>query len=434
MENDTTTQSQENASYPFKWLLPLIAVLAIGIGVYWFYFRDTTPRETRYAFAIDHYFNDPKVFFGGKGLRYEIARSDTRMLRLNFPLQELDPPKYLLVEDGEIDYLGFIKSDQLFVPLELYQIHNLRPGAQESPVSDCKTYIEVNATTDTILVMVDEKYLLRGKKAGKGMYVIPFCETTRDHTFRLVGRQQDLAAKNLAPATFSIGGAAGQMAIADNSKGRLRYSGDTIRGALSPAMYSNLGKPGVSLMQAAEEIRYTRVTVALPRRLESPWVYLNDKRLRDFNLNAARNSITFTIPQSRKAITVRAGDRNCECTASGYPLHSSLELASHCDCRDYQVTVNLDPGLDRYRNKIRVYIDGQATDLDIPPMGQPFTFPVRKTGQDQQVALKLLLVDDTGRSGLIDVCNFSVPAEATTVNLNPDCHCVECPPNIKVSG
>lgn len=434
MENDTTTQSPENASYPFKWLLPLIAVLAIGIGVYWFYFRDNPLQETRYAFAIDHYFNDPKVFFGGKGLRYEIARSDTRMLRLTMPAQQLEPPKYLLVEDGETDYLGFIKADQIFVPLELYQIHNLRPGAQEGPVSDCKTYIEVNATSDTILVMVDDKYLLRGKKAGKGMYVIPFCETTREHTFRLVGRQQDLAAKNLTPATFSIGGG-GQMAIADNSKGRLRYSGDTIRGApLSPAMYSNLGKPGVSLLQAAEDIRYTRVTVALPRRLESPWVYLNDKRLRDFDLNAARNSITFTIPQSRKAITVRAGDRNCECTASGYPLYSSLELASHCDCRDYQVTVNLDPGLDRYRNKIRIYINGQATDLDIPPLGQPFTFPVRKTGQDQQVALKLLLVDDTGRSGLIDVCNFSVPAEATTVNLNPDCHCVECPPNIKVSG
>ncbi|MCK6691456.1 MAG: hypothetical protein L6Q97_05070 [Thermoanaerobaculia bacterium] len=434
MENGTSTQSAETSSYPFKWLLPIIAALGIGIAAYWFYFRETTPEETRFAFAIDHYFNDPKVFFGGKGLRYEIVRSDTRMLRLTLPEQSLEPPKYLLVEDGELDYLGFVKAGQLFIPLELYQIHNLRPGAQEGPVSDCKTYIEVNATTDTILVMVDDQYLLRGKKVGKGMYVIPFCETSRNHTFRLVGRQQDVAAKNLAPATFSIGGSSGQMAIADNSKGRLRYSGDTIRNALTPAMYSNTGKPGVSLMQKTEEIRYTRVTVALPRRLESPWVYLNDKRLRDFNLNSSGSRITFTIPQSNKPVTVRAGDRNCECTASGYPLHSSLELAAYCDCRDYQVTVNLDPGLDRYRNKIRIYINGQLSDLDIPPMGQPFTFPVRKTGQDQQVALKLLLVDDTGRSGLIDVCNFSVPAEATTVNLNPECHCAECPPNIKVSG
>ena len=434
MENGTSTQSPTTSSYPFKWLLPLIGALAIGIAIYWNYFREAIPEETRYAFAIDHHFNDPKVFFGGKGLRYEIVRNDTRMLRLTLPVQDLSQPKYLLVEDGELDYLGFVKAGQLFIPLELYQIHNIRPGVQEAPVSDCKTYIEVSATADTILVMVDDQYLLRGKKVGQGMYVIPFCETTRDHTFRLIGRQQDLAAKSPAPATFSTGGASGQMAIVDNSKSRLRYSGDTIRNVLSPAMYSNLGKPGVSLMQAAEEIRYTRVTVALPRQLESPWVYLNDKRLRDFNLNAARNSITFTVPQSKKAITVRAGDRNCECTASGYPLHSSLELAGYCDCRDFQVTVNLDPGLDRYRNKIRIYIDGQLTDLDIPPMGKPFTFPIRKTDRDQQVALKLLMVDDTGKTGLIDVCNFSVPVEATTMNLNPDCHCADCPPNIKISG
>lgn len=433
MENDKSTQSPETPSYSFKWLLPLIAILGIGIAVYWYYFRDTVPEETRYAFAIDHYFNDPKVFFGGKGLHYEITRNDTRMLRLTFPEQDLDPPKYLLVEDGELDYIGFIKAGQIFVPLELYQIHNLRPGPQEGPVSDCKTYIEVNATSDTILVMVDEKYLLRGKKAGQGMYVIPFCETTRDHTFRLVGRQQDLAGKSLAPVTFSIGGASGQMAIADNSRSRLRYSGDTIRGAKSPTMYSNLTGSGIRPIRE-EEIQYTRVTVALPRQLESPWVYLNDKRLRDFNLNATRNRITFTIPQSRKAITVRAGDRNCECTASGYPLHSSLELAGYCDCRDFQITVNLDPGLERYRNKIRIYIDGQLTDMDLPPMGRPLTFPVRKTGRDQQVALKLLMVDDTGRSGLMDICSFSVPAEATTTNLNPDCHCADCPPNIKISG
>lgn len=433
MENDKSTQSPETPSYSFKWLLPLIAILGIGIAVYWYYFRDTVPEETRYAFAIDHYFNDPKVFFGGKGLHYEISRNDTRMLRLTFPEQDLDPPKYLLVEDGELDYIGFIKAGQIFVPLELYQIHNLRPGPQEGPVSDCKTYIEVNATSDTILVMVDEKYLLRGKKVGQGMYVIPFCETTRDHTFLLVGRQQDLAGKSLAPVTFSIGGAPGQMAIADNSRSRLRYSGDTIRGAINPTMYSNLTGSGIRPIQE-EEIQYTRVTVALPRQLESPWVYLNDKRLKDFNLNATRNRITFTVPQSRKAITVRAGDRNCECTASGYPLHSSLELAGYCDCRDFQITVNLDPGLERYRNKIRIYIDGQLTDMDLPPMGRPLTFPVRKTGRDQQVALKLLMVDDTGRSGLIDICNFSVPAEATTTNLNPDCHCAECPPNIKISG
>lgn len=429
MENGTPSPDQNSSSYSFKWLLPLIAALTIGMALYWYYTRNTPAMETRYAFAIDHYFGEPKVFFGGRGLRYEILRSDTRTLRLTLPEQNLNPPKYLLVEEDELDFIGFVKENQIFVPLELYQIHNARPGVWEAPVSDCKTYIESSATSDTILVVVDNKYTLRGKKTGPGRYVIPFCETTREHQFRLVTGPQSLASKGTTPVLFSINSSAtGQTAIADRSAAK--PSGQS--GAQSPVTYSTPGS-GQTPQQTARGLT-TKVTLSLPRALEAPWVYLNDKRLKDFTLNSARNRITFTVPQRNRAITVRAGDRNCECTASGYPLHSNLELAGSCDCRDFQVTVNLDPGLDRYRNKIRIYIDGQATDLEIPPAGTPFTFPVRKTAWDQRVDLKLLMLDDSGRAGLIDVCSFSVPTEATTVNLNPDCHCRDCPPNIKISG
>lgn len=436
MENANPTQYSTPAPspFPFNWLGGLLAVLAVCGTAYWYYARSASSVETKYAYTTDHHFDDPQVFFGGTGLRFEILRSDTRQLRVHVPGQQLDQPKYLLAEDGELDYLGFVKKDELLIPLELYQIHNARPGVQKAPVSDCVTYIEVAATGDTILVMVDNQYLLRGKKVAPGRYSIPFCETTREHQFRLIGAQNDLAMKGIAPQMFSVGSGSGQPPSTYNFAYQLRYSGDTIRRTGSPAMYNSPSATEMLALREIDEVATTKVTLSLPRALESPWVYVNDKRFKDFTLNSARNKVTFTVPQSKKAVTVRAGDRNCECTASGYPLHSTLELAGHCDCRDFQVTVNLAPGVDRLRNKIRIYIDGQLTDLSLPPAGKPFTFPVRKTDRNQWVELKMLVVDDNGKAALIDVCNFTVPTEATTVNLNPACHCADCPPNFKVSG
>lgn len=417
-----------------KWLIRLGLATALALCGYWIYNAQTPADEVRFAFALHHPFNDPVIYFPGTGLRFEKDRTDARRLNIHFPPQDLSTPKYLLVEDGELDYLGFVKKDQVFIPLELFQIHDDRPGQPPAPVTDCKTYLEIQANVDTILVLVDSQYVLRGVKTGPNMYVIPFCETTREHQFQTIGLHGIIAGKNPAPSTYAF---AGLGATGSQPKGnfnyRLRYAGDTIRMA-GPMMYQTAGNAQPQALPAEHKTANTKVIVSLPRRVESPWVFLNDKRLKDFTLNSTRNQLTFYVHQSDQPIRVRVGDNNCECQASGYPRHSTLELAAYCECRDIQVTVQLDPGVDRYRNKIRVYIDGQLTDITLPPAGQPFTFPVRKTNQDQQVALKLILVDDSGRSGMIELCNFTVPQEVTTANISPTCHCSDCPPNIKISG
>ena len=416
-----------------KWLIRLGLAAAVAFSGYWLYNNQTPPDEIRYAFALTHPFNDPVIYFAGEGLRFEKDRLDARRLKIHFPPQDLSTPKYLLVEDGELDFLGFVKKDQLFITLELFQIHDDRPGQPPAPVSDCKTYIEVQSNADTILVLVDKQYVLRGVKTGPNMYVLPFCETTREHQFQALGLYGRTTSP--APASYAFAGLGAASQPKGNFNYRLRYAGDTIRMAgYQPSMYTMESNAQPQTLLAENKTATTKVTVSLPRRVQLPWVYLNDNRLKDFTLNSSRNQLTFYVRQNNQQIKVRIGDNNCECQASGYARHSTLELAAYCECRDIQVALQLDPGLDRFRNKIRVYIDGQLTDITLPPAGQPLVFPVRKTNQDQQVALKLLMVDDTGHTGWIDLCNFTVPQEVTTANINPACHCADCPPNIKISG
>ncbi|MCC6460059.1 MAG: hypothetical protein IT260_06295 [Saprospiraceae bacterium] len=429
MENNTPSQSGLSP----RWLIALILLTLGSMAGYWYYNQPSTTEDTKFAFASNHYFEDPDVFFGGKGLRYEILKNDPRMLKVYVPLKDLDAPRYLLAEDGELDFLGFVKKDQLFIPLQLFQIHNDRPGPQNAPVSDCKTYLQVAAQTDTILVEVDDKYVLRGTKVGPDLYAIPFCETTREHHFKTLGLYGQMALKGQAPATYST---LGLGPGSSDFRYRLRGSGDTIRmsGLMTPGMYSSATATQAELLQEKRDIGVTEVTLTLPRQVTSPWVYLNDRRFTDFKLNSARNQLRFQVKTSDQLLKIRVGDATCECSASGYPRRNTLELAGFCECRDVLVNVNLDPGLDRYRSKIRIYIDGQLSDLRLPPVGQPMVFQVRKTGQDQFVALKLVMVDDTGRTGLMDVCSFTVPTETTTSTISPACHCAECPANIKVSG
>ena len=430
MENSTPSQSGLSP----RWLIGLILLTLGSMAGYWYYNQPAASEDTKFAFASNHYFEDPDVFFGGQGLRYEMVKTDPRMLKVYVPVKDLDAPRYLLAEDGELDYLGFVKKGQLFVPLQLFQIHNDRPGPQDAPVSDCKTYLQVAAQTDTILVEVDDKYVLRGTKVGPDMYAIPFCETTREHHFKTLGLYGQTAMKGQAPATYST------LGLVPGSSSDVRYqlrgSGDTLRmaGLLRPGMYSSTSPVQAELLEDKNSVSLTDVVLTLPRQVASPWVYLNDKRFSDFKLNSARNQVRFQVKTSDQLLRIRVGDATCECSASGYPRRSTLELAGFCDCRDMQVNVNLDPGLDRYRSKIRIYIDGQLSDLRLPAAGQPMVFQVRKTGRDQFVELKLVMVDDTGRTGLMDVCSFTVPSEATSSTLNPSCHCSECPANIKVSG
>lgn len=437
METNAAPPPQTNKTP--AWLIGLVAVGLVALAGYYLYLARATSSDTKYAFASDHYFDHPLVFFGGNGLKFQIVKTDTRLLKVSVPATELGTPKYLLAEDGELDYLGFVRKDRTFVPLELFQIHNIRIGRPNAPVSDCKTYLQVQAPTDTIQVLVDDKYLLRGIKTGPGMYAVPFCETTREHHFQVLNQSNALAMKSAAPVVYSmIGSAATSMNPYGKFSYRIKSPGDTIRMGLAPAQYAmeNLNPEPSTLLQAQKGAKtaMTKVVFSMPRKMSAPWVYLNDRRLKDFTLNAAGNQVSFWVKQDGQAVGVRVGDTNCECQSSGRALHSTLELAGYCECRDIQVTVQLDPGLDRFRNKIKIYIDGQLTDLNLPPAGKPFVFPVRKADRDQSVALKLLMVDDSGKAGLIDLCDFTVPQEATTVNLNPSCLCSECPPNIKVSG
>lgn len=437
MATDTSNQTKDSRTP--GWLIGLVSVGAVIVAGYFYFNRQSATDDLKFAFAADHYFENPMVFYGGKGLRFQVNKPDTRLLKVYVPVADLSTPKYLLAEDGELDYLGFVHRDRSFIPLQLFQIHNVSIGHPEAPVSDCKTYLEFQASSDTIRVMVDEKYVLRGTRVGPNMYTIPFCETTREHQFQILGEQnRALALNGQTPVVYSMVSKSGLTQPSSKFNYRLRSPGDTIRMAgLAPMQYSSLTNPEpTTLLQAqkGDKPAMTKVIFSMPRKMTSPWVYLNDKRFTDFTLNAAGTQVSFWVKQDGKAVSVRVGDSNCECQGSGRALHPVLELGGYCECRDILVTVDLDPGLDRFRSKIKIYIDGQLTDLQLPPAGQPFTFPVRKTDQDQFVAMKLLMADDTGKAGLIDVCSFTVPREATTVNLKPNCHCVDCPPNIKVSG
>ena len=447
---ETTTYSQPQSSKPSPGLVGIVVVALLALALFWYNRAKGNPDEVMFALAISHAFDDPIVFYGGQDLSYEITATDKRLLKVYVPSEDLRTPKYMLVEDGELDFLGLVKKNQSFIPLQLYQIHNDRPGRPTTPVTDCKTYLEIAGQPDSILVLIDGKHILPGKKVGPNMYTINFCETTREHEFQVLGQpNRNLAIKGQAPASYSLAGRGAPRSYWY----KIRNSGDTIRYGLnpnlSPAMYQMAGinpsaAPGKGRSTGPAPAQYssssgnrsavTKVIFSMPRSMQSPWVYLNDKRLDNFSINAARNQITFWVKQNGQPVNVRIGDANCECQGSGRAINPVLELPGYCQCRDIQVFVNLDPGLDRYRNKIRIYIDGQLSDINLPPAGQPLMFPVRKTNRDQYVELKLLLPDDTGNTGLFDVCNFSVPAEATTVNLSPSCSCQSCPPNIKVSG
>lgn len=441
MESGTSTQS--GSSQPSRWLIGIILLFLLAVAAYWYQASQGSRDAIKYAFAIDHPFDDPVVFYDGKGLRYELTSFDRRLLKVFVPQEDLNTPKYLLVEDGELDYLGYVKKDQTFIPLQLFQIHNDRPGKPESPVTDCKTYLELAATADSILVLVDGKYILRGDKVGPNLYVINFCETTREHQFQVLGPYNNslLASKGQAPMTYSMIGMGGPTGKDGSFRYQIRGSGDTIRikaqSGLNPAMYGATGQgpaPALYSTDQGKKSAVTKVIFSMPRSMQSPWVYLNDKRISNFTLNANRNQVVFWVKQNGQPVNVRVGDTNCECQGSGLALNPVLELAGYCECRDIQVFVNLDPGLDRYRSKIKIYIDGQLSDLRVPPAGQPLVFNVRKTNRDQFVEIKLLMPDDTGNTGLFDLCSFTIPTEVTTVNLSPSCHCAQCPPNIKVSG
>lgn len=446
---ETNTYSQPESSRPSPGLVGIVILALLALAFYWYNQSKGSADETKYAFAINHTFEDPIVFYAGQDLRYEITAFDKRLLKVYVPIKDLGTPKYMLAEDGELDFLGLVKKEQSFIPLQLFQIHNDRPGRPTSPVTDCKTYLEIAGQPDSILVLIDGKHILPGKRVGPNLYTINFCETTREHEFQVLGvPNANIASSGSAPATYSLMG----KGAPSSYWYKINQSGDTIRYGLNPnpnpAMYQMAGigpsatprnsKGGVAPAQYStgqgNTSAVTKVIFSMPRTMQSPWVYLNDKRLTNFSINAARNQVTFWVKQNGQPVSVRVGDATCECQGSGRALNPVLELAGYCQCRDIQIFVNLDPGLDRYRNKLRIYIDGQLADINLPPAGQPLAFAVRKTNRDQYVELKLLLPDDTGNTGLFDVCNFGVPAEATTVNLTPSCHCEGCPPNIKVSG
>ncbi|TNE57662.1 MAG: hypothetical protein EP344_10945, partial [Bacteroidetes bacterium] len=421
---ETDASKHQKSSRPSSWLIGLLLLLLFALATYWYFISRGTGPDTRYAFAIGHSFDDPVVFYEGQGLQFDLMPFDRRLLKVYIPAgEDLSKPRHLLVEDGELDFLGLVKKDQTFIPLQLFQIHNDRPGKPESPVSDCVTYLEVPGMVgDTILVLIDRKYILQGTLASPALYAIRFCETTREHEFQVLGPYSGtLASKGGTPSqTFWY---------------RIQQSGDTIRFGQNPAlaMYSLSGgpapvpiKPAMYGASSSPATAVTKVIFSMPRSMESPWVYLNDKRLTKFTLNATRNQVIFWVKQNGQQVNVRVGDSNCECQGSGQALNPVLELAGFCECRDVQVSVQLDPGLDRFRNKIRIYVDGQLTDIRIPPAGQPLVLSVRKTDRDQFVEMKLLLPDDDGNTGLFDLCSFTVPTESTRVNMSPSCHCAEC--------
>ncbi len=422
-------------------LLLLLLVALVPAGV-WFYTSGQEEVEVKFAFAADHEFRAPVLFFAGR-MQYEVMPTDRRMIKLKVYASELELPKTLIVEDGELDFIGKVYRGEMFVPLELYQIHNDRTGEPRTePVTNCRTFLDVPSDADTILVVVDEKYVLKGARVGPQRYVIPFCETTRPHTFRIV----DPNLAGVSPTVYQYDGRIGKgTAIrptpqSGSSRMAIAPAGYFAGGSAAPTVaapqtYStNAGAAPRMASVAAGSGKSTKVVVTLPRRLESPWVYVNDKRQKEYNLENNGAQIAFWVKQNNQPINVRVGDTNCDCLASGRADKPVLEITAVCECRDVLVYVNLDKGLDRYRNKIQIYIDGQLTNLPIPPAGQPLVFSVRKNGRTQNVELKLALPDDTGRLGLFDLCEFTVPAETTTVTLNPPCYCPTCPPNVKVSG
>ncbi|MBL7774580.1 MAG: hypothetical protein JNK89_01175, partial [Saprospiraceae bacterium] len=357
---ETNYSSQPESSRPSATLIGAVLVALLSIAAYWYYQSNGTTDETKYAFAISHAFEDPTVFFNGRDLRYEITSFDQRLLKVFVPVSELSTPKYMLAEDGELDFLGLVKKNQSFIPLQLYQIHNERPGRPNAPVTDCKTYLEIAGQPDSILVLIDGKYILPGKKVGPNLYAINFCETSREHEFQVLGGPNaSLAAKGQSPVNFSLGGSAGPRSYWYRIKG----SGDTIRYGLNPAMYQMAGlnpnpaptrrggaggiAPAQYSNNQSSRTAMTKVIFSMPRSMQSPWVYLNNKRLDNFTLNAAHNQVVFWVKQNGQAVEVRVGDATCECQGSGRALNPVLELPGYCQCRDIQVYVQLDPGLDR---------------------------------------------------------------------------------------
>ncbi|MCS7035244.1 MAG: hypothetical protein RMJ33_02540 [Saprospiraceae bacterium] len=423
----------------------LILLLALSGAAIWYFNSVQDEEEVKFAFAADHEFGSPTLFFTGR-MTYEVLPADRRMIKLKVHARDLELPKTLIVEDGELDFIGTVYKDEMFVPLEIYQIHNDRTGElRTAPVTNCRTYLDVPLDVDTILVVVDEKYVLKGARTGYHRYVIPFCETTREHTFRIL----DPDAHGFEPAVYAYSGRVGKGATLSTQP----YGGAAgQRMGIAPAGYFGGGSPaptpqprkGTSPSKDKEKkteasvaggsARSTKVVVTLPRRLDNPWVYVNDKRQKDYNLEGNGTQIVFWTKQNGQPINVRVGDANCECLASGRADRPLLEITAACECRDVLVYVNLDRGLDRYRSRIQVYIDGQLTNMPIPPAGQPLVFVIRKISRPQNVELKLALPDDTGRLGLFDLCEFTVPSETTTVVLNPPCYCPTCPPNVKISG
>ncbi len=433
----TAPQPQDRPRRDRNLLLLLLFLLAVGAAGYWLYQDFQEEPEVKFAFAASHEFASPVLFFAGQ-MEYEVVPTDRRMIKMKVLGSELESPKTLIVEDGELDFIGTVRRGEMFVPLELYQIHNDRTGEpRTAPVTNCRTYLEVPLDVDSIQVIVDEKYLLKGARVGYHRYVIPFCETTREHTFRVLGLN------GAEPAVYGYTGRVGKGAtVYTQPEGTGRRSvmapaslgPEGLGSGAAPQTYSATGLPQPRASAAGGSSKSTKVVVTLPRLLDNPWVYVNDKRQRDYNLEGNGTQIVFWTKQNGQPISVRVGDTNCECTASGRADRPVLEMTAACECRDVLVYVNLDKGLDRYRSKIQIYIDGQLTNLPIPPAGQPLVFSVRKTGRTQNVELKLALPDDTGRLGLFDLCEFTIPTESTTVVLNPPCYCPTCPPNVKISG
>ncbi len=416
-------------------LLGLIVAALLSAGI-WYYLAGQEEKELKFAFAAGHEFTAPVLFFAGK-MEYEVVPSDRRLIQMRVLAEEIALPKTLIVEDEELDFIGTVRREEMFVPLELYQIHNDRTGEpRTAPVSNCRTYLDVPLEVDSILVVVDEKYVLRGSRVGYHRYVIPFCETTREHTFRVINPYDEEASvyayqgrigKGATVHTQPTGGS-GRMALAPAAYGAESAPAPTARASASGPSASQRASV------AAGSAKSTKVVVTLPRRLQNPWVYVNDRRQKDFNLEGDGTQVIFWVKQNNQPLNVRVGDNNCECYAGGRADRPVLDILAACECRDVLVYINLDKGLDRYRSKIQIYIDGQLTNLPIPPAGQPLVFAVRKNGRTQNVELKLALPDDTGRLGLFDLCEFTIPAETTTVTLTPPCYCPTCPPNVKISG
>ncbi|MFN0016578.1 MAG: hypothetical protein ACKVU2_18705 [Saprospiraceae bacterium] len=417
-------------------LILLLALILLLIAGYWFLKGGDKTHETKFAFASSHQFANPIIFFDGQGMRFEVMKTDRRMLKLDAPIAALTQPKTLIVEDGELDFIGTVKKGEAFIPLELFQIHNAREGKPTSPVTDCKTYLEVVSDLDTILVLIDRKHILKGSKVSPNRYVINFCETTREHEFQILS-PNSRRGPNGKPVLFATTGNNGAKP-SKSIRFRVQNPGQIVQTGIGAQNYSGGQSPEPTPVTETtdddKKSAVTKVIFSTPRTMRSPWVYLNNNRLAKFEQNAAGTQVIFWVKQNGQPVNVRVGDSNCECQGSGRAVNPVLELPGYCECRDVQVTVNLDKGLDRFRNKVRIYIDGQLTDIALPPAPQPLVFSVRKAGRNQFVELKLALPDDSGRPGLFDVCDFTIPTELTTVNITPPCFCEGCPANVKISG